>query len=82
MRSAELWLHHRGSPVVLGLGGSGDAPGTPEEHVLGSDLEAGQRPQLLVPPGVWQTARPLVDEPVLVSCVVVPGFSFDDFRLA
>lgn len=68
--------------MVLGLGGSGPEPRAPDERVLGSDLESGQHPQLLVPPGMWQTARPLVDEPVLVSCVVVPGFSFEDFRLA
>jgi len=35
----------------------------------------------LVPAGHWQAARP-VDEAVLVSCVVVPGFDFADFTLA
>ena len=43
-------------------------------------MVAGERPQLLVPAGAWQAARP-VDEPVLVSCVVVPGFDFADFTL-
>lgn len=79
--SDELWLWHAGSPVLLTLGGSGDAPEAQEEIVLGMDVAAGQRPQVLVPGTVWQTARPLGDEPALVTCIVAPGFHFDDFRL-
>ena len=45
------------------------------------DLDAGEHPQLLVPPGHWQRATPRDDEPTLVSCVVVPGFDFADFAL-
>jgi predicted cupin superfamily sugar epimerase len=45
------------------------------------DLAAGQQPQLRVPAGVWQSAEPAAGEPVLVSCVVSPGFDFADFRL-
>jgi predicted cupin superfamily sugar epimerase len=79
--SDELWFHHRGGPLELWLGGDAERPGTAETHLLGSETASGQRPQLLVPAGVWQAARP-VDEPVLVSCVVVPGFDFADFTLA
>jgi predicted cupin superfamily sugar epimerase len=50
--------------------------------LLGPDVLAGQQPQALVPGGIWQCAAPAVDEPVLVSCVVAPGFDFADFRLA
>ena len=78
--SDELWFHHRGGPLRLWLGGDTAAPGEVAELQLGSDLVAGQRPQLLVPAGHWQAARP-VDEAVLVSCVVVPGFDFADFTL-
>jgi uncharacterized protein len=79
VRSAELWLYHRGSPLELEMG--------PEQHgattlLLGGDIEAGERPQLLVPPGHWQRARPRRDEPTLVSCVVVPGFDFADFAMS
>jgi predicted cupin superfamily sugar epimerase len=35
-----------------------------------------------VPAGTWQKARPDADDEVLVSCVVSPGFAFDDWRLA
>ena len=45
------------------------------------DINAGQHPQLAVPPGYWQRARPVAREPALVSCVVVPGFDFADFVL-
>jgi uncharacterized protein len=73
VRSDELWLWHRGGPLVLSLGGA--------ELTLGPDVEAGHRPQVLVPGGTWQSARPAGTEPVLVSCVVAPGFDFADFRL-
>lgn len=76
VRSAELWFWHRGGPLTLTLGGSGESPAEPVESVLGPDA-----PQLLVPPGVWQAARPAGEEEVLVSCVVVPGFDFADFEL-
>jgi predicted cupin superfamily sugar epimerase len=83
VRSDELWLWHTGGPLLLRLGGVGQGPGADvTDHVLGIDLAVGQRPQLLVPGGVWQCAEPLADESVLVSCVVSPGFDFADFRLA
>jgi len=78
VRSAELWLYHRGSPLTLECGPD---PETATSWVLGSDIEAGQHPQILVPAGHWQRARPRGAEPSLVSCVVVPGFDFADFRL-
>jgi uncharacterized protein len=86
VRSAELWLHQRGGPLMLSLGG--DDPAGPaggdavREHLLGTEPQAGQSPQLLVPPGHWQSARSATDEPVLVGCVVAPGFDFADFRLS
>jgi predicted cupin superfamily sugar epimerase len=79
--SDELWLWHSGSPLLLTLGGSGDTPEPGQEIVLGPDIDKGQHPQALVPANVWQSARPLGDEPVLVSCVVAPGFHYDDFKL-
>lgn len=76
--SAELWLYHRGSPLVLEFGPDRNCA---ETRLLGSDIEGGCHPQLLVPAGHWQRARPSGDEPSLVSCVVVPGFDFADFTL-
>ncbi|SEP75901.1 cupin domain-containing protein [Microlunatus flavus] len=79
--SDELWLHHRGAPLELRLGGSGPEPSAATTLVLGSVVEAGQQPQVLVPAGTWQAAGPAADD-VLVSCVVSPGFDFADWRLA
>jgi predicted cupin superfamily sugar epimerase len=82
VRSAELWLWHRGGPLTLNLGGGRDQPDAqPSAVVLGPDLSAGQQPQVLIPPGTWQSASPATDEEVLVSCVVSPGFDFSDFRM-
>ena len=78
VRGAELWLHHRGSPLVLEFGPERTAACT---FLLGPDVTAGEHPQVVVPPGYWQRARPRDPEPVLVSCIVVPGFDFTDFTL-
>ncbi|UQX11390.1 cupin domain-containing protein [Candidatus Mycobacterium methanotrophicum] len=78
VRSAELWLHHRGSPLVLDVGIERDSATT---HLLGNDILAGEHPQVVVPSRHWQRARPRDDEPALVSCVVVPGFDYADFGL-
>jgi uncharacterized protein len=81
VRSDELWLWHDGGPLTLQLGGAGGEPAPARDIVLGADLTAGQQPQAVVPGGVWQRAAPAGQAPVLVSCVVVPGFDFADFRV-
>jgi predicted cupin superfamily sugar epimerase len=78
VRSAELWLFHRGSPLLLEVGREQSAATT---HLVGADVHNEQEPQVVVPPGYWQRARPRDDEPSLVSCVVIPGFDFADFAL-
>jgi uncharacterized protein len=82
VRSDELWFWHHGGPLDLRLGGDGGEPGPPRSVLLGPDLQAGHRPQALVPGGAWQSAAPAGPEPVLVSCVVSPGFDFRDFRMS
>ena len=52
-----------------------------DEYVLGPDLAAGQRPQVVVPSHSWQTAKSLGDW-TLVGCTVAPGFQFSGFELA
>ncbi len=82
VRGDELWIHQRGGPLMLGLGGdSPDGPGEVTQTVLGTDGAAGQTPQLVVPARFWQTARPAADEPVLVANLVAPGFDYRDWRL-
>ena len=39
------------------------------------------RPQALVPAHTWQRTVPTLRD-ALVSCLVSPGFDFDDFELA
>jgi predicted cupin superfamily sugar epimerase len=76
VKSDELWFWHAGGPLSLRLGGDGTVPLDGEIVTLGPD-----RPQVLVPGGVWQSAVPASDSPVLVSCVVAPGFDYADFHL-
>lgn len=83
VRSEELWLHHEGDAVALGIGPTiAAARATPNAHVLGPGPAA--QHQVVVPAGAWQTAR-VVDGALgyaLVGCVVAPGFDFEDFELA
>jgi hypothetical protein len=78
--SEEIWLAHRGV-VALQLGGDGPNPDPGSVETLGVDPDAGERTQVVVPAGVWQRTIPS-DVDALVSCVVSPGFDFDDFELA
>lgn len=71
--AAEVWLYHAGAPLGLSIGGA--------TVMLGPDVTAGQQPQAVVPPDVWQGAQTTGDW-TLVSCVVAPGFQFDGFELA
>ena len=77
--AAELWMWHAGSPVALAIAPDAGTPAT--RSVLGSDVLAGESPQVLVPTGHWQAAEPLGGW-ALVSCVVSPGFDFAGFELA
>jgi predicted cupin superfamily sugar epimerase len=77
--AAEMWHFHEGAPLDLWMAETAES--TPELHVLGPDLLAGQRPQLLVPPGWWQSASSRGDH-TLVGCTVAPGFDFSGFELA
>jgi predicted cupin superfamily sugar epimerase len=79
VRSDEIWFAHLGE-VTLELGGSGPDPVAGARAVVGADVAAGQRPQVVVPAGHWQRTAPGSDD-ALVSCVVSPGFDFADFEL-
>lgn len=70
----EIWHFYAGDALELELRPGG-------RHVLGADLAAGQRPQVVVPAGVWQAAAPLGDW-ALVGCTVCPAFEFSRFELA
>jgi uncharacterized protein len=76
--SSEVWLYHAGAAIRLKLSDDGTSE---THHLLGIDIAAGERPQLIVPPGWWQAAETLGDW-TLVSCTVAPGFLFENFELA
>jgi len=75
--AAEIWHHYAGAPLALRTASDHRAT----VRILGTDLAGGQRPQLVVEPGVWQTARSL-GHWTLVGCTVAPGFEFSGFELA
>ncbi|WP_166355862.1 cupin domain-containing protein [Phytoactinopolyspora limicola] len=82
VKSAELWFWHSGGPLRIKVGGDGETPDlNPSTVLLGPRIAAGESPQVIVPAGHWQAAQPATDQPVLVSCVVSPGFDFADFTL-
>ena len=56
-------------------------PGASERILIGNDLAAGQRPQVLAPHGVWQGSRLLSGGSfALLGCTVSPGFEFEDYE--
>lgn len=75
--AVEVWHYYAGAPLKLRLSDGT----TTDEHVLGADLEAGQRPQVVVPKLAWQAAVSTGDW-TLVGCTVAPGFRFSGFELA
>lgn len=76
--AAEIWHWYAGAPLRLSL--SADRRRS-ETLLLGNDLLAGHRPQLLVSEGVWQSAES-AGAWTLVGCTVSPAFQFDGFTLA
>ena len=75
--SDEVWLAHSGV-VRLQLGGSAGVPADGPELVVGTGDS--QQRQAVVPGGTWQRTLPGPAD-ALVSCLVSPGFDFDDFEL-
>lgn len=56
------------------------ADGGSKRVVIGNDLAAGQRPQVVVERGVWQGSRLVPGGAwALLGCTVSPGFEFEDY---
>ncbi len=73
----EVYHHYAGSPaVLLLLFGDGSAA----EVILGDDLEAGQRPQAVVPAGVWQGSS-TCGEWTLLGTTMAPPYTDEGFEL-
>ena len=80
LKSDEIFHFYAGDAVEqlqLPPGGEG------RRVVIGSDLAAGERPQVVVPAGVWQGARLLGGGAfrwALLGCTVSPGFEYEDYE--
>jgi uncharacterized protein len=87
LRSDEVFHFYAGDAVeMLQLGPDGSG----RVVVIGNDLAAGQRPQVLVERGVWQGSRLLPTHRsamsgapgrwALLGCTVSPGFEYEDYE--
>ena len=74
--AVEIWHYHAGDALRLEL--SSDGVET-TSHRLG--VGDGACPQVVVPVGAWQSARP-EGAWTLVGCTVAPAFEFAGFELA
>jgi len=75
----EIYHFYGGDPVeMLQL----TRPGVGETILLGQDLKAGMRPQVLVPALVWQGSRLVLGgQYALLGTTMAPGFDFADLTL-
>ncbi len=80
VRSDEVWMHHQGDPVLLGMRAEVEGEASREVR-LGQG--ANEEFQAVVEGGLWQeaTALPGPAGYALVGCVVAPGFDFEDFEM-
>jgi predicted cupin superfamily sugar epimerase len=76
--AAEIWHFYAGAPLAFSLSADGKKTQT---VMLGQDVAAGERPQVLVPEGHWQSARSR-GAWTLVGCTVGPAFEFAGFEMA
>ncbi len=80
--ATEIWHWYAGAPLDLALSPDGRSR---QDLVLGPDIASGERPQVIVPAGCWQSAAPRGGGPAshtLAGCTVSPAFDFAGFELA
>lgn len=78
--AAEIWQYSAGDPLELRTWAAEDSSVMTHRLGDGTTAEAGV-PQVVVPAGAWQAARPL-GAWTLVGCIVSPAFEFAGFELA
>lgn len=76
--STEVFHFYRGDAVqMLQLHPNGSA----RTLVIGPEVAAGQRPQVVAPRGVWQGTRLVPGgRYALLGCTVAPGFEYADYE--
>ncbi len=73
----EIWHFYAGAPAqMLMLFPDGHV----RDPILGNDLVSGQRPQVVVPPGVWQGASSTGDWSLL-GTTMAPSYDGNGFEL-
>ncbi|MDR2402934.1 MAG: cupin domain-containing protein [Spirochaetaceae bacterium] len=78
LSSPEIWVWHAGGLLEQTLGGTGPQPRGEQGRIIGpgrGDFQA------VIPSRTWQTTRILEGDFGLVSCIVSPAFSPEDFFL-
>lgn len=78
IKSDELWFHHAGSPLIVHtLTEDGH-----QQHVVGNPLIPNMKSQFLVSKDtIFGSTVSEENSYFFVSCVVAPGFDFNDFEL-
>jgi uncharacterized protein len=76
--AAEIWHFYAGAPLAWSIFTDDTAVATVS---LGAAIANGERPQILVPEGAWQSARSR-GAWTLVGCTVGPAFEFAGFEMA
>jgi predicted cupin superfamily sugar epimerase len=81
LSATETYHWYAGSPLrLLLLHGADDTDGQVDEPTLGPDLDAGERPQIVVPAGTWQGSTP-AGAWSLVGTTMAPPFAWSGFEL-
>jgi predicted cupin superfamily sugar epimerase len=80
IQSDELWHHYDGKCLCIY---EIDKESKLTEHLLGKNIEAGEKPFCVIKAGSWFASR-LKNSAgfVLVGCTVSPGFDFAEFEMA
>lgn len=79
LSSDEIWLFHQGEPLEIVMI---HEDGRYEIETLGNQLEQNEIPQVVIKANVWFGARLKSGKGyALVSCIVAPGFDFEDFEM-
>ncbi len=76
IKSDEIWYFHQGNSIEIYMLSEKGL----EVNKLGAQYD--EHFQLLIPQNTWFGAKVVGEGYTLVSCMVAPGFSFDDFELA
>ena len=78
LEATEIYHYYAGAPAQMLLL---SFAGKIEEPVLGSNLDSGHRPQVIVEPGVWQGSK-TTGEWTLLGTTMAPPYSQEKFQLA